>query len=70
MIIIGCDFHPSYQQVAKLDTEAGRIEDHKLMHASGEAERFYRESWLHCLGGYRSSRQRSVVCPVAAETRP
>ena len=43
MIIIGCDFHPSYQQVARLDTETGRIEDHKLMHANGEAERFYRE---------------------------
>jgi hypothetical protein len=42
MIIIGCDFHPSYQQVAKLDTETGRIEDHKLMHATREAERFYR----------------------------
>jgi transposase len=42
MIIIGCDFHPSYQQVAMLDTETGRIEDHKLMHATGEAVRFYR----------------------------
>lgn len=25
-----------------LDTETGRTEDHKLMHATGEAERFYR----------------------------
>ena len=47
MIIIGCDFHPSYQQVAMFNTETGRIDDHKLMHATGEAERFYRESWLH-----------------------
>jgi len=43
MIIIGCDFHPSYQQIAVLDTETGATEDHKLLHASGEAERFYRE---------------------------
>jgi hypothetical protein len=24
MIIIGCDFHPSYQQIALLDTETGQ----------------------------------------------
>jgi transposase len=43
MNLIGCDFHPSYQQIAILDTETGATEDHKLMHATGEAERFYRE---------------------------
>jgi transposase len=43
MIIIGCDFHPSYQQIAMLDTETGATTDHKLMHATGKAERFYRE---------------------------
>jgi transposase len=43
MIIIGCDFHPNYQQVAMFNTETGRIDDHKLMHATGEAERFYRK---------------------------
>jgi transposase len=42
MIIIGCDFHPSFQQIAMLDTEAGVTADYKLTHASGEAERFYR----------------------------
>jgi len=42
MIIVGCDFHPSFQQVATLDTESGVTEEHKLMHASGEAEEFYR----------------------------
>ena len=41
MIIIGCDFHPSYQQIAMLDTETGVTTDHKLTHAGGEAERFY-----------------------------
>jgi hypothetical protein len=43
MIIVGCDFHPSFQQVATLDTESGVTEEHKLMHASGEAEEFYRK---------------------------
>jgi len=43
MILIGCDFHPSFQHIAILDTETGVTEDHKLMHAAGEAERFYRK---------------------------
>lgn len=43
MKIVGCDFHPSYQQVAVFDTETGEVEEKKLMHANGEAEKFYRE---------------------------
>ena len=42
MIIIGCDFHPSWQQIAWVDTETGEIVEQKLMHGDGEAERFYR----------------------------
>lgn len=42
MKIIGCDFHPSFQQIAMLDLETGELARRKLMHASGEAERFYR----------------------------
>ena len=42
MIIIGCDFHPSWQQVAVLDTETGEVSEHKLINGDGEAERFYR----------------------------
>jgi transposase len=43
MKIVGCDFHPSYQQICVLDTQTGEIQEKKLMHANGEAERFYRE---------------------------
>ena len=43
MKIVGCDFHPSYQQIAILDTETEEVEEKKLMHASGEAEKFHRE---------------------------
>jgi hypothetical protein len=25
MIIIGCDFHPRYQQIAMMDTETGEL---------------------------------------------
>ena len=42
MMIIGCDFHPSWQQIAFVDTETGESGERKLMHANGEAELFYR----------------------------
>jgi transposase len=41
MKIIGCDFHPSYQQIAMLDQETGEWTERKLLHADGEAQRFY-----------------------------
>lgn len=42
MLIIGCDYHPSWQQICWLDTATGETEERKLEHASGEAEKFYR----------------------------
>jgi len=43
MKIVGCDFHPKWQQVAVFDVETGEIGEHKLMNGDGEAERFYRD---------------------------
>jgi transposase len=43
MLIIGCDYHPSMQQIAYVDTETGESGERRLMHRGGEAERFYRE---------------------------
>ena len=43
MNIIGCDYHPSFQQIAWVDTETGETQERKLMHGDGEAERFYRQ---------------------------
>lgn len=43
MQIVGCDFHPSFQQVAILDISTGEVRELKLVHAAGDAERFYRE---------------------------
>jgi transposase len=43
MLIIGCDFHPSWEQVCWLDTETGETGERKLVHAAGEAQSFYRE---------------------------
>jgi transposase len=41
MIIIGCDFHPRYQQIAMLDTESGEVTERRLEHENGEARAFY-----------------------------
>jgi transposase len=41
MKIIGCDFHPSYQQIAMMDTETGELWEGRLEHEQGEARRFY-----------------------------
>jgi transposase len=41
MMIIGCDFHPRFQQIAFLDTETGEYGERRLNHPE-EAERFYR----------------------------
>ena len=41
MKIVGCDFHPQWQQVAVLDTETGEVSEQRLMNGDGEAERFY-----------------------------
>ena len=42
MIIVGCDFHPSWEQICWLDTETGETNEQKLTHSQGEAEGFYR----------------------------
>ena len=41
MMIIGCDFHPRFQQIAFVDQETGEYGERRLNHP-GEAEQFYR----------------------------
>jgi transposase len=55
MHIVGCDFHPGWQQVAVLDTETGEIQEHKLENSSGEAERFYKQLSAPALIGLEAS---------------
>ena len=43
MVLIGCDFHPSWQQVSWLDMETGETGEQKLVHAGGEAKQFYEQ---------------------------
>ncbi|HYL83357.1 MAG TPA: hypothetical protein VE263_03910 [Candidatus Angelobacter sp.] len=43
MIIIGCDFHTRYQQIAMANDETGELLlERRLDHESGEAQAFYR----------------------------
>src|SRR5215467_10732851 len=37
----GCDYHPSFQQIAFVDTETGEVKEQRLVHRE-EAEKFYR----------------------------
>lgn len=41
MLIIGCDFHPGFQQVAIFDNRTGEVEERRWQHRA-EAEQFYR----------------------------
>jgi transposase len=41
MLIIGCDFHPGFQQVAIFDNTTGEIQEQRLGHRE-QAEQFYR----------------------------
>jgi transposase len=43
MVLIGCDFHPSWQQVSWMDQSTGETGDQKLVHTPGEVEKFYRQ---------------------------
>jgi hypothetical protein len=43
MIIVGCGFHPGWQQVAVFDAETGEIGEVRLENGNGEAERCYRQ---------------------------
>ena len=42
MTIVGCDYHPSFQQIAFVDTETGELKEQRLEQRE-PAEAFYRE---------------------------
>jgi hypothetical protein len=41
MLIIGCHYHPSFQQIAFVDTDTGELQERRLERRE-EAEKFYR----------------------------
>jgi transposase len=42
MIIVGCDYHPGFQQIAFVDTDTGELQERRLEHPE-VAEKFYRD---------------------------
>ncbi len=43
MMIIGVDYHPSFQTIAFLMEETGECGEQELNHSDGQAENFYRD---------------------------
>src|SRR5258706_13585635 len=43
MVLIGCDFHPSWQQVSWMNRETGAAGDQKLVHEPGAVEKIYQQ---------------------------
>ena len=43
MMIIGVDYHPSFQAIAFLMEETGECGEQELNHSDGQAEKFYRD---------------------------
>ena len=61
MMIIGCDYHPGFQQIAFVDTETGECGERRLIHRE-EAEQFYGMlEGAECACGYGSKWTRTLV---------
>jgi len=43
MLLIGVDYHPSFQAIAFFEEETGECGEQELNHSDGQAERFYRD---------------------------
>jgi hypothetical protein len=43
MMIIGVDYHPSFQTIAFFVEETGQYGEQELNHSHGQAEKFYRD---------------------------
>lgn len=59
MKIIGCDFHPGYQQIAMLDKSTGEVIEKRLSHSNAgeEAKKFYAQLTGPVLVGLEASGQ-------------
>src|SRR5208337_2742701 len=70
MLIIGCDFHPSFEQIAFCDTTTGECGNRRLQHG-GEAEEFYRSRQGQTVRvGMEANGQRALVRTAAGRLWP
>jgi len=70
MMIVGCDFHPAWQQVAWVDTETGETTKHRLEHGSGEARAFYAALSAPALIGVEATGNCQWFLDLMMELRP
>jgi hypothetical protein len=61
MIIIGADYHPSFQQIAFVDTETGELQERRLEHPEAAEAlpiclnlRYPSAGWLHSRYDHRT----------------
>jgi transposase len=54
MLIIGCDYHPGFQQIAFVDTVTGELQERRLQHRE-EGEKFYRDLAAKGMKGARGN---------------
>ena len=69
MIIIGCDFHTRFEQIAMLDTATGELVEKRLDHESGEARSFYEGLKEPALVGIESTGYTRWFAEMLAELR-
>ena len=48
MLLIGVDYHPSFQTIAFFVEETGECGEQELNHSDGQAEKFYRDLKQAC----------------------
>jgi hypothetical protein len=56
MLIIGCDYHPGFQQIALVDTETGEADERRLTHRGSRA---VLQDAQDTKGAYRDGSQRT-----------
>src|SRR5207244_11761516 len=82
MIIIGCDYHPGFQQIAFVDTDTGEWNERRLGHREEEGQ-FYRQLQVRgkkCVLGWKPvglraglsgySARCSLNCGLGMQRRP
>ena len=47
MPIIGCDYHPSFQQIAFVDTDTGELSERRLAHREQAAQFYWERKQRH-----------------------
>ncbi len=68
MKIIGCDYHPSWQQICWMETATGEMGEAKLEHTSGEATRLS-AAFRACFDRDGVDGELSVVCGDGRDRR-